>query len=42
MYMLVVLAIDDCKGASSGGVAQNYEDLVRNYVVSHVVLLNYP
>ena len=31
---LFLLAIDDCGGASSGGVVQSYEDLVRNYVVS--------
>ena len=33
---LLFLAIDDCKSAS-GGVVQSYEDLVRNYVVSHGV-----
>ena len=28
------VVIDDSKCVSSGGVIQNYEDLVRNYVVS--------
>ena len=35
---LSFLAIDDCRGVSSGSVVQSYEDLVRNYVVSHTAL----
>ena len=30
----IIIVLDDSKGVSSGGVIQNYEDLVRNYVVS--------
>ena len=39
--------IDECRGGSSGGIVQSYEDLVRNYVVGlytcicmHVIMHN--